>query len=814
MLGTVPTLSPTDFQKDMRLNCFMVYLLNSVNLLRVYEQQPIWTEGIQLMKNRLFSILIVLFTILTSLINSFAQNYTKLGLPEGAKTRIGKGGITGMRYSPDGTRLAVDTTIGIWIYDAKAYEELAFFGESNSQYYGNRRIFFSPDGNTLASTRGSREGIKLWDVTTGRLKNTLVESLISVGYTVLFSPNGRTLASNNNKEIYLWDTVTGDYEVLKGHTDYVRRFAFSPDGKTLASGSSDHTVRLWNVATGEHKKNLTGHPAPVTRIAFSPDGSTLTSVSDDKTVYLWDISTGERKKTLASQGVISEQVEKEEIIERLFFSPDGSTLATVRFNNTIRLWDTTTGSLKQTFISQGTDRKQTDYNKKIQTVLFSPDKRTVISLTGGGLIRLWDIATGKHKQFSDRTRFLRNVCLSADGKILATAGMNHTIHLWDTSSGKHKESIIGYYHRNSMHLMGDYGGIALSPDGSKVAGINNTIFLCDTSTGRHQSLVTENQKVIYYWDNNILFSPNSDILAIVSSKGIIRLWDANTGKYKHTLITQRETKDQVSHPKPISGISFSPDGRTLANVSIDKNIYLWNTTTGRLKGTIKGHADKVNSVSFSPDGKTLVSGSQDGTLRMWDVGTRKLKQTITNQRATDNGKSSSAPVSTVSFRSDGATLASGSQNGSIYLWDVETAKQKGIFKGHADAISSITFGPDGLTFASTSVDGSIRLWDVETGQQKQAIAGYKKTNWCVFFYPNGLVLASKAINEPGSIGHENVHLWDLVTGERKKVLSGHTQNVSSISFSADGKTLVSGSGDGTVLVWDIPSIISAIDFSE
>ena len=767
------------------------------------------------MKKGLLSIFLSVFAVSALYLPcSFAQNWTQRELPEGVIARLGKGEITGMQYSPDGTRLAVATSTGIWIYDTKTYKELALFSDSNSQYYGNRRIFFSPDGNTLASIRDNREGIKLWDVKTGRLKKILTNSFY-ISSLMLFSPDGQTFVSIDSKDIHLWNVVTGESKhILKKHTEYLRSLSFSPDGSTLASGSKDQTICLWDVATGEHKKTLTGHPAPVTRISFSPDGSTLTSVSDDKTVYLWDVSTGERKKTFANQGLMTEPFEPQEMIERLFFSPDGSTLATVRFNNTIRLWDTTTGSLKQTFISQGTDRKQGDHQKKIGSMFFSPDGKTIFSLIGGKNIHLWDVATGKRKRIAEYGGIVMYAAFSSDGKTLATAGIDHTIHLWDTSTGKHKESIVGYYYRNSMHLMSDYGGIALSPDGSKVASIDNTIFLCNTSTGRHQSLVTENQKVIYYWDNNILFSPNSDILAIVSSKGIIRLWDANTGKYKHTLITQRSKKDSHGHPIAISGISFSPDGSTLANVSIDNNIYLWNTTTGRLKGTLKGHADKVNSISFSPDGKMLVSGSQDGTLRMWDVNTGKHKQTIPNQRATDNRKSPPVPVSTVSFRSDGATLASGNQDGSIYLWDVATAKLQGTFIGHADAISSITFSPDGLTFASTSVDSSIRLWDVETGQQRQAIAGYKKTNWRVFFYPNGLVLASNAINEPGSIGHENVHLWDLGTGERKKVLSGHTRNVSSISFSADGKTLVSGSGDGTVLVWDIPSIISSIDFSE
>ena len=292
------------------------------------------------------------------------------------------------------------------------------------------------------------------------------------------------------------------------------------------------------------------------------------------------------------------------------------------------------------------------------------------------------------------------------------------------------------------------------------------------------------------------------------------MWDANTGKYKHTLMTQQASKAPGYHPITIPSVSFSPDGRTLANVSIDHNIHLWNTTTGTLKRTLKGHRNKVNCISFNTDGKKLVSGSQDGTIHLWDVNTGKRKKTISNKVESNIGKSSPVPVSITAFSSDSTTLASGNQDGSIYLWDVATTKIKGTFKGHTGAISSITFSPDGLTFASTSVDGSIRLWDVTTRQQKQAIAGYEKTTWRVSFYTDGLVLASEFKSTYGGLGNDFIHIWDLNTGQLKKRLIGHTLGITNLSFNADGKTLMSIGRDEVVLVWDIPTIINNIDFSE
>ncbi len=263
--------------------------------------------------------------------DSFAGDYATRHIPEGAKARLGKGWINEIAYSPDGTRLAVATSIGIWLYDVATYQEVYL---RLAHMFPVMSVAFSPDGETLA-TGNKDDSIRLLDAETGE-QELIISGFMPDGHngdvtSVAFSPDGSTLASGSeDHSVRLWDAETGEFKrTIQAHTSHVTSVV-SPDGATLAIGIGEKTIRLWDGKTGVHKRTLQGHRADILTVAFSPDSATLATGCADATLRLWDVETGEHKRSLEghTRGVLS-----------LAFSPDGATLASGSRDGTVLLWE-------------------------------------------------------------------------------------------------------------------------------------------------------------------------------------------------------------------------------------------------------------------------------------------------------------------------------------------------------------------------------------------------------------------------------------------------------------------------------------------
>jgi WD40 repeat protein len=275
-------------------------------------------------------------------------------------------------------------------------------------------------GVTLVLTIGAAVGVGLWLRMPGTAAPTLRATLrghASPVNSVAFSPDGKTLASGGFGQVLLWNVQTGREQAsLKGHTGKVFSITFSPDGKILASGAQDKTIKLWDLATNTEQATLQGHTQEALCVAFSPDGKTLASGSFQE-LKLWDVQTGKERESLQGHT---------HLVNCVAFSPDGKTLASGggEFDKPgeLKLWDVQTGQEQASLKGPGTG---------FHGVAFSPDGKT-LALACGNTILLWDVKTKRERAtLKGHTGTVYTVAYSPDGKTLASGSDDNRIKLWD-----------------------------------------------------------------------------------------------------------------------------------------------------------------------------------------------------------------------------------------------------------------------------------------------------------------------------------------------------------------------------------------------
>jgi RNA polymerase sigma factor (sigma-70 family) len=294
-------------------------------------------------------------------------------------------------------------------------------------------------------------------------------------------------------------------DTFQGHTDTVLSATFSPDGMTLASGSGDNTIKLWDVATGKERATIQGHTQPVWSVVFSPDGKTLASGSWDGTTKLWDVGTGKERAKLLGPGGWA--------VSCVAFSPEGKVLASGSEGKTIQLWDVATG--KEGATLQG-------HTGWVRTVAFSPDGKQLASGGHDMTVRLWDVATGKEQAvLKGHTNAVWTVAFRPDGQTLASGSSDMTIILWDMATKKEQATLKG--HRCGVQA------VAYSPDAQTLASASGdqTIKLWDVTTNKELATLTLKGRTSMCF---AAFSPNSKTLASASDKTTIKLWDVQAAK--------------------------------------------------------------------------------------------------------------------------------------------------------------------------------------------------------------------------------------------------------------------------------------------
>jgi len=621
-------------------------------------------------------------------------------------------------------------------------------------------LAWSPDGRLIAVA--SPLGIYFYD--SQSLAEVRHAETAARVWSVEFSPDGQYLATLGPRTLQWWRVQDGELlHTVEGEVDSV---AFSPAGQVLASGGQS-SVQLWRVTDGallrtlEFQVALPGEGCAMAGLTFSPDGRTLAARSSSfcglNLVGLWRVEDAALLYTL----------ELPDGHGQVTISPDGQTVAYLAtFSTTLHLWRLEQGL--PSYMLEGGWRED---------LVFSPDGQTLASAASmDSTVHLWWVADGTLRDTLDGGEpRLGAIAFSPNGLVLAV-GTSDVVQLWRVEDGVLLRTLKG--------PMLAIDRLAFSPDGQVLVGWRgyDSAWLWRTADGM---LLGTLQQEGHSDLLSVTFSPDGQTLAGAAPHAV-QLWRVSDGA---PLVKM----EGIRLPY---GLSFSPDGQILALGS--EGAHLRRTVDGTLLRTLEENSSVIRT-AFSPDGQTLAT--VEGSVKLWRTADGMLLYTL----LPTEGK-----IRDVAFSPDGQILATAGGRGyyddyddpctacNVCLWRAADGTLLRTLEGYTNSVWWIAFSPDGQTLASTSGDSEFWLWRLADEPSSQVVTlpgeDRRPSLGAVAFSPDSQILAT---------GGDALRLWRVADGALLCTLTGPRLSVASISFSADGSLLVSGSGDGTVRYWGI-----------
>jgi WD40 repeat protein len=707
-------------------------------------------------------------------------------------------------FTPDGKQVVTgsfDHTVKLW--DVATGKEVHTFGGPAGHQNLVLSLAISPDGQTLASG-GADNVVKLWDIpSTGPLRQ-FVQSSDATGLAL--SPDDTRLAgAGKDGSITLWSTADGKqvFHLRDGHRGPVTGIAFSSNGQLLAS-SGGKAVCLWDPLKGHLLGTLQGHMAPVTALALHPGNTLAFSADEAGTLRFWRLPLTARQVLPAYAATVNMAA----------LSADGSQVLRAGADRTVKLWDLETGNAVKTF---------GPLDEPVSAVALSRDSQQAAA-AAGKTVKVWNLADGKELLSLVHPDTVLSVAFNDDRSRIITGSADRQTRVWDAGTGTLVEafteagpvrSVAAHPTQAAVISMTDgktavvdtlsavrviaaskspVRSLAVTANGSHVltASDDMTLKLWNTTTGANDRVLAGSDHYI----RAVAVSKNNALVAVGGVDTLVRLYDLAEAKLVGTFRV----------PADVHGLSFSPDNKVLAAACADKSVQVWNVvyTPGQPVPAEFGkplqpfhHDGPATGVVFASDNRTLYSSGSSPSVRVWRLTTDGPTQSFAHPNLVD----------AVAFNPAGTQLATGCHNGSVLIWDLAKKQQLRAINAHPvkppsqdpNPVYCVAWSADGKQIISGSRDHSLKLWDAATGNLIREFKAYQEKPLAL-----PLLGASMVGFQASPFGQGPFHApAALFPGRVREFERGHRDSVFCVAFSPDGRTLVSGSSDHTIKVWNL-----------
>jgi WD40 repeat protein len=651
-----------------------------------------------------------------------------------------------------------------------------------------------------------------------------------------------TASFNQDDNYIVIGTGDGEAQIMKlgknikpiqkmHHDGVINAAVFSPDGKRVATASSDNSARIWpvftkrphtvsnwpssralRVNTGSYTSymfsesaswipsialkyypfqyQLLKHNGEVNTVTFDVEGKHLLTTSEDGKARLWDVATGKLLIMMQHNGAVRSAE----------FSPDGTLIATASSDGTAGVWNAKTGTLFVPLLK---------HKSIVTSVTFSPDGRYIVTTSADGTARIWEARTGilvgnplEHSGSVVEANF------SPDGKKIVTASWDGTARVWEVDTtkqivesmkhgcpvlsaifspdGKHvitstNEGDIWIWAFNnpkfprfSFSQTTSLRSIKYSKDFSLVVTLseNKMVKVWDTHSGKLRELHLQKTKKIHSID----LSNDGQCLIITYDDGTASIWDFHRGKL---------IGEPFCHQGAIFSAILSPLGDCFLTISGDRTARVWDTKTAKPISAKLKHEGAVIHGIFSSNSTLVATSSEDCTARIWDVSTGFPL----TDKLVHHGR-----INSIAFSPDNKRLLTASEDYTVKIWDTLSGVLIGTLQ-HPGVVWSAEYSPDGMLIATACFDGVVRIWDANKLRPTGVELKHKDVAISASFSPNSRWVIT-------SSNDHSARIWDVINGYPIADTMIHNGMILSAKFSNDGNKAITASNDGSVMIWE------------